>query len=159
MIHGSFSIPQEPLVRDDVQGSISALPYHDSGHPKPITYTHEMMAIPDIAASLMGIKESYMDQYAFKRWYTPIPLLHVGVLEKVKVTLLTTDLQVCWYADDSLHDWLHQHNGSPGTIDSSNTRDGPKHHKLWKSRGGNPAPNPHRSDVLEQPRSLCITNP
>ena len=37
------------------------------------------MATPDIAASLTGIKESYMHQYAFKRWYTPLPVLHVSL--------------------------------------------------------------------------------
>ena len=47
------------------------------GHPKPITYTHRMMAAPDIAAGLTNIEESYTHQYAFKRWYTPLPVLHV----------------------------------------------------------------------------------
>jgi len=47
------------------------------GYPKPITYTHQMMAIPDTAARLEGIRESYTHQYAFRRWYTPLPVLHV----------------------------------------------------------------------------------
>ena len=36
-----------------------------------------MMAIPDTAARLEGIRESYTHQYAFRRWYTPLPVLHV----------------------------------------------------------------------------------
>ncbi len=35
------------------------------------------MAIPDTAARLEGIRESYTHQYAFRRWYTPLPVLHV----------------------------------------------------------------------------------
>ncbi|KAL6718671.1 hypothetical protein ACLMJK_002905 [Lecanora helva] len=47
-----------------------------TGHPKPITYTHRMMAIPDIVAGLTDIKESNIHHYAFRRWYTPLPALH-----------------------------------------------------------------------------------
>lgn len=37
-----------------------------------------MMATPDTAASLDGIDETHIHHYAYKRWYTPLPMLHVG---------------------------------------------------------------------------------
>lgn len=54
--------------------------YFVTGYPKPITYTHKMMAIPDMAANLAGDGETNMHHYAFKRWYTPLPMIHVSSL-------------------------------------------------------------------------------
>ncbi|KAE8306517.1 AMP-binding enzyme [Aspergillus transmontanensis] len=55
------------------------LVFHTSGttgYPKPVTYTHSMMAFPDIAASLPDVELGYIHQYAYRRWYTPVPSLH-----------------------------------------------------------------------------------
>ncbi|KAE8133478.1 hypothetical protein BDV38DRAFT_274310 [Aspergillus pseudotamarii] len=55
------------------------LVFHTSGttrYPKPVTYTHSMMAGPDIAASLPDVELGYIHQYACRRWYTPVPSLH-----------------------------------------------------------------------------------
>ncbi|KAE8151841.1 putative AMP-binding enzyme [Aspergillus avenaceus] len=66
------------------------LVFHTSGttgNPKPITYTHQMMAGADVAASLPDIEESYHHQYAQRRWYTPLPSLHlVGMLLSLSIT-------------------------------------------------------------------------
>lgn len=54
--------------------------YHELtqiGFPKPITYTHEMMAALDVAASLPGIDEFLLHHAPGSRWYTPLPSLHV----------------------------------------------------------------------------------
>ncbi|KAI9644584.1 hypothetical protein NHQ30_006605 [Ciborinia camelliae] len=60
------------------------LTFHTSGttgYPKPITYTHRMMAIVDVAARLTGDEETHLHHYTFKRWYTPLPMIHfVGML-------------------------------------------------------------------------------
>ncbi|THC89587.1 hypothetical protein EYZ11_010967 [Aspergillus tanneri] len=56
------------------------LVFHTSGttgNPKPITYTHQMMAGADTAASLLDIEETHIHQYARRRWYTPLPSLHI----------------------------------------------------------------------------------
>ena len=82
MTRGWFFTPQEQQVRIERRIGNFSRPQCVSGHPKPVTYTHKMMATPDIAASLTGIKESYNHQYAFKRWYTPLPVLHVSVSGK-----------------------------------------------------------------------------
>jgi hypothetical protein len=47
------------------------------GNPKPITYTHYMMAGVDIAASVPGEEESFLHQFANARWFTPLPSMHV----------------------------------------------------------------------------------
>ncbi|MCJ1312470.1 hypothetical protein MMC25_006144 [Agyrium rufum] len=61
---------KDRLINDDL-----------SGYPKPITYTHRMMAIPDMAARLAGDEETHLHHYVFKRWYTPLPLIRfVGML-------------------------------------------------------------------------------
>ncbi|KAL9621359.1 MAG: hypothetical protein Q9160_004250 [Pyrenula sp. 1 TL-2023] len=65
-----------------------------TGNPKPITYTHRMMAVPDIAAGLDGIGETNIHHYTYKRWYMPLPLLHfVGMLMALPMaTYLRTTL-------------------------------------------------------------------
>ncbi|KAJ9193335.1 hypothetical protein DTO164E3_1939 [Paecilomyces variotii] len=66
------------------------LVFHTSGttgHPKPITYTHRMMATPDTAQTLPDIEESHLHQYAQRRWYTPLPSLHfVGMMMSLCMT-------------------------------------------------------------------------
>ncbi|KAK2734199.1 putative NRPS-like protein biosynthetic cluster [Myotisia sp. PD_48] len=66
------------------------LVFHTSGttgHPKPITYSHRMMAGVDTAASLPNIQETHIHQYAQRRWYTPLPSLHfVGMLMSLAMT-------------------------------------------------------------------------
>jgi len=36
------------------------------------------MAIPDVAAKLAGSEETHLHHYVFKRWYTPLPMIHVS---------------------------------------------------------------------------------
>ncbi|CEN60488.1 hypothetical protein ASPCAL02925 [Aspergillus calidoustus] len=66
------------------------LVYHTSGttgSPKPVTYTHYMMAGVDIAASLPGEEESILHQMASSRWFTPLPSMHyVGMLLSIGMT-------------------------------------------------------------------------
>ncbi|PQE08772.1 AMP-binding enzyme protein [Rutstroemia sp. NJR-2017a BVV2] len=66
------------------------LVFHTSGttgYPKPITYTHRMMAIVDVVAKLAGDEESNVHHYTFKRWYTPMPMVHfVGMLMFLSMT-------------------------------------------------------------------------
>ncbi|KAI9035183.1 putative AMP-binding enzyme [Aspergillus affinis] len=66
------------------------LVFHTSGttgNPKPITYTHRMMAGVDTAASLPDIEQTHIHQYARRRWYTPLPSLHfVGMLMSLAMT-------------------------------------------------------------------------
>ncbi|KAJ6023984.1 hypothetical protein N7540_004781 [Penicillium herquei] len=68
------------------------LVFHTSGttgNPKPITYSHYMMAVGDTAASLPDIEVSHIHQFAEKRWYTPLPSLHmVGMLLMLSMTTL-----------------------------------------------------------------------
>ncbi|KAL2789358.1 hypothetical protein BJX66DRAFT_339351 [Aspergillus keveii] len=66
------------------------LVYHTSGttgNPKPVTYTHYMMAGVDIAASVPGEEESFLHQFANTRWFTPLPSMHyVGMLLSIGMT-------------------------------------------------------------------------
>ncbi|KAJ5715912.1 uncharacterized protein N7483_013093 [Penicillium malachiteum] len=68
------------------------LVFHTSGttgNPKPITYSHYMMAMGDRAASLPDIEQSHIHQLAEKRWYTPLPSLHlVGMPLMLSATTL-----------------------------------------------------------------------
>lgn len=48
-----------------------------TGYPKPITYTREMTAAFDVAASLPDIDEGLLHHAPMRRWYTPLPSLHV----------------------------------------------------------------------------------
>ncbi|PYH83985.1 putative AMP-binding enzyme [Aspergillus uvarum CBS 121591] len=58
-----------------------------TGFPKPVTYTHQMMASPDLAASLPDIEYTHVHQYALQRWYTPLPSLHfVGTVMTLSMT-------------------------------------------------------------------------
>ncbi|KLJ11455.1 hypothetical protein EMPG_13357 [Blastomyces silverae] len=61
-----------------------------TGHPKPVTYSQQMMATFDAAASLPDFKPSQIHQWAGERFYSPLPALHfIGMM----VTLgLTTGL-------------------------------------------------------------------
>ncbi|KAL2380324.1 hypothetical protein RJZ90_004686 [Blastomyces dermatitidis] len=55
------------------------LVFHTSGttgHPKPVTYSQQMMATPNTAASLPDFKPSQIHQSAQARYYTPLPALH-----------------------------------------------------------------------------------
>lgn len=47
------------------------------GNPKPITFTQRMMAAPDRLV-VEGADPSIADQFAHRRWYTPLPSLHVS---------------------------------------------------------------------------------
>ncbi|KAJ5718941.1 hypothetical protein N7493_007396 [Penicillium malachiteum] len=66
------------------------LVFHTSGttgNPKPIIYSHQMMAGADVAASFPAIEETHIHQYAQRRWYTPLPSLHfVGMLMTLSMT-------------------------------------------------------------------------
>ncbi|XRM40652.1 hypothetical protein ABZX51_003961 [Aspergillus tubingensis] len=66
------------------------LVFHTSGttgNPKPVTYTHEMMAGADIVASLPDIGETQIHHYAQRRCYTPLPSLHfVGMALSLSMT-------------------------------------------------------------------------
>ncbi|KAJ5668962.1 hypothetical protein N7462_010032 [Penicillium macrosclerotiorum] len=66
------------------------LVFHTSGttgNPKPITYTHEMMAGVDAAASRSDIEECVIHQFAQQRWYSPLPSLHfVGMAMTLAMT-------------------------------------------------------------------------
>ncbi|KAJ5391006.1 AMP-binding enzyme [Penicillium cataractarum] len=56
------------------------LVFHTSGttgNPKPLTWSHRMMAVPDIMASLPDLELSVLHKFAQDRWYTPLPSLHV----------------------------------------------------------------------------------
>ncbi|GIK02017.1 putative NRPS-like protein biosynthetic cluster [Aspergillus viridinutans] len=48
-----------------------------TGYPKPITYTHQMMAAFDVAASLPDIDAFMLHHAPGRRWYTPLPSLHL----------------------------------------------------------------------------------
>lgn len=78
--------------------------FHTSGTtslPKPVRYTHRMMAIPDYAASLKNISETHIHQYAKRRWYIPMPMLHVSPSTVAIVNLRSLthpSLSVCsWF--------------------------------------------------------------
>ncbi|KAL2811224.1 AMP-binding enzyme [Aspergillus granulosus] len=58
-----------------------------TGNPKPVTYTHRMIASIDIIAASPNIKQSIVHMVANNRLYTPLPSIHVtGML----LTLSTT---------------------------------------------------------------------
>jgi acyl-CoA synthetase (AMP-forming)/AMP-acid ligase II len=58
-----------------------------TGYPKPITYTHQMMAAFDVAASLPDIDEFLLHHAPGRRWYTPLPSLHlVGMMMVLSIT-------------------------------------------------------------------------
>ncbi|KAF9893545.1 hypothetical protein FE257_010857 [Aspergillus nanangensis] len=48
-----------------------------TGHPKPIAYTHRMMAFPDAAAAIEGLEECLIHYLPQCRWHTPLPTLHL----------------------------------------------------------------------------------
>ncbi|KKZ63458.1 hypothetical protein EMCG_02269 [[Emmonsia] crescens] len=66
------------------------LVFHTSGttgHPKPITYSHRMMAIFDAGASRPGIEKNQIHQWAQRRFHTPLPALHfIGMIISLGVT-------------------------------------------------------------------------
>ncbi|OOG00366.1 hypothetical protein ASPCADRAFT_158331 [Aspergillus carbonarius ITEM 5010] len=66
------------------------LVFHTSGttgNPKPVTYTHEMMAGADVVASLPDTGETQIHHYAQQRCYTPLPSLHfVGMALSLSMT-------------------------------------------------------------------------
>ncbi|EAW23609.1 putative AMP-binding enzyme [Aspergillus fischeri NRRL 181] len=79
--------PAEPYVYPKSWGEGKKDPWlvaHTSGttgSPKPITYTHQMMAALDVAASLPDIDEFLLHHAPGRRWYTPLPSLHlVGMM-------------------------------------------------------------------------------
>ncbi|RHZ57475.1 putative AMP-binding enzyme [Aspergillus thermomutatus] len=58
-----------------------------TGYPKPITYTHQMAAAFDLAASLPDIDEGLLHHGPMRRWYTPLPSLHlVGMMLVLSMT-------------------------------------------------------------------------
>ncbi|RLL96294.1 hypothetical protein CFD26_100885 [Aspergillus turcosus] len=58
-----------------------------TGYPKPITYTNEMAAAFDVAASLPDIDEGLVHHAPMRRWYTPLPSLHlVGMMLILSMT-------------------------------------------------------------------------
>ena len=60
-----------------IRCQIIQLTFWGPGNPKPIKYTHRMLAVADFAASIDGLSETHIHHYAQRRWYTPMPLLHV----------------------------------------------------------------------------------
>ncbi|PKX89842.1 putative AMP-binding enzyme [Aspergillus novofumigatus IBT 16806] len=57
-----------------------------TGFPKPVTYTHQMMASFDVAAALPDIDEFLLHHAPGRRWYTPLPSLHlVGMMMVLSV--------------------------------------------------------------------------
>ncbi|OAT05989.1 AMP-binding enzyme [Blastomyces gilchristii SLH14081] len=69
------------------------LVFHTSGttgHPKPVTYSQQMMATPDTAASLPDFKPSQIHQSAQARYYTPLPALHTQFIGMFVTLGLTT---------------------------------------------------------------------
>ncbi|OJD10632.1 hypothetical protein AJ78_08409 [Emergomyces pasteurianus Ep9510] len=66
------------------------LVYHTSGttgYPKTVTYSHQMMAMYDTAASLSDFEPHSMHQCAQRRVYTLLPALHLtGMLLSLSVT-------------------------------------------------------------------------
>jgi hypothetical protein len=48
------------------------------GNPKPITMTQRMMAASDRAVVAAGADPGIGDHFALRRWYTPLPSLHVS---------------------------------------------------------------------------------
>ncbi|KAJ5759629.1 hypothetical protein N7520_006785 [Penicillium odoratum] len=74
------------------------LVFHTSGttgNPKPVTYSHQMMAGVEVAASLPDIEETHIHQYAQRRWYTPLPSLHfVGMLMTLSMTTFVNMIAV-----------------------------------------------------------------
>lgn len=56
------------------------LVFHTSGttgNPRPVPYTQRMMAWADVVAAGSGTEEGLVHQLAGRRWYTPLPSLHV----------------------------------------------------------------------------------
>lgn len=51
-----------------------------AGHPKPLTYTQEMMAVADMIAATPDLEECFAHHFAKERLYTPLPSLHVRPL-------------------------------------------------------------------------------
>ena len=79
-IRGWSSIRQEQLVSMKmVPTHIKSLLTYLPGNPKPVTYTHRMMATADICAGLPDIAETHIHQFALRRWYTAVPLQHVSL--------------------------------------------------------------------------------
>ncbi|EGE85548.2 AMP-binding enzyme [Blastomyces dermatitidis ATCC 18188] len=69
------------------------LVFHTSGttgHPKPVTYSQQMMATPNTAASLPDFKPSQIHQSAQARYYTPLPALHTQFIGMFVTLGLTT---------------------------------------------------------------------
>ncbi|CEJ59944.1 hypothetical protein PMG11_08542 [Penicillium brasilianum] len=66
------------------------LVFHTSGttgNPKPLTWSHGMMAVPDIMTSLPDLELSVLHKFAQDRWYTPLPSLHlVGTVMVLAMT-------------------------------------------------------------------------
>lgn len=56
------------------------------GNPKPVTWTQGMLAVADRMASVPDAEPSIIDHFALRRWYTPLPALHVRRLP-VKFTI------------------------------------------------------------------------
>ena len=84
------------------------------GRPKPITYTHRMMAMQDTAAGL-DLAESNVHQWAFRRWYTPLPALHVCCPPAHLAKKLISNPIERRNADALVLDCLRTHCGRPGT--------------------------------------------
>lgn len=66
------------------------------------------MAIVDMAAKLTGDEETHLHHYAFQRWYTPLPMLHVGYWYP-KLQILhanTTPIPVCGNVNGSFHECI-----------------------------------------------------
>lgn len=88
----------------------------ETGNPKPITYTHQMLAMFDVAASLHDIKESQIHQYVKRRWYTPLPTLHVSQPCPQIEPFHALTQPVCRHAHDSCHDILLSYDSSYWTL-------------------------------------------
>ena len=98
------------------------------GRPKPITYTHQMMVMQDKFAGLRDLAESNIHQWAFKRWYTPLPALHVCHPSAHLVGKLTRYPPERRNAHARVLDRLRMHRGRPRSVTNTTyLRNRPRH--------------------------------
>lgn len=93
-------------------------------YPKSITYTDRMMAIPAVAARLMGDEKTCLHHDTSKRWCAPLRMIHVHQTEDVPWTLDCScrnshSFTVCRNAYGSTYEYFHSHSYGPLSINSS----------------------------------------
>ena len=77
------------MIRHKEKSILGLTQKQKTGNPKPITYSHQMMAGAEVAASLPDIEETHIHQYAQRRWYTPLPSLHVSYFLSTNICILS----------------------------------------------------------------------